>query len=43
MVIYVTLGEGRAEPAKERAATGVGGQRRVPLPIDLTEAIKLGV
>lgn len=43
VVIDVPLGEGGAKPAKERAATGVGGKRRAALAIDLTEAVELGV
>jgi hypothetical protein len=43
VVIDVTLRECGAEPAKERAATGVRGQRGPALAIHLTESVELGV
>jgi hypothetical protein len=43
VMVDVPLRERGAKPAKERAATGVGGQRGAALAIDLTESVELGV
>jgi hypothetical protein len=43
VVIYVALGQSSTKPAKERSATGVGGQGRATLTVDLTKAVELGV
>jgi hypothetical protein len=43
VVIYVALSQSGAEPAKKRSATGVGGQGRATLAVNLTKAVEPGV
>ena len=43
VVVDVALGEGGAEPAEERAAAGVGGERGTALAVALGEAEEFGV
>ena len=42
-MVDVALGEGGAEPAEERAAAGVAGERGAAFAVALAEAEELGV